>query len=206
MKDVKTLVFDWSGTLVDDLDGVVLGVNAVMEKFGGRQVTRETFVQEFRLPYDEYYEEVLPGVDLGEIEDEFRRVFDVSWGRVFPLEHAKAMLDWGKARGMRMVVLSSAHQEAVEGQAETFGFKEYFEEIHGSVIHKEEVACDIMERFGDEGRIVFFGDMVHDVRSAKEAGMVSAALLTGYDTAQRLAPECPDYLLPDLAAFMRMHS
>lgn len=206
MNDFKTLVFDWSGTLVDDLPGVLKATNAVFRAFDHPEMTRPEFLDSFRLPYSGFYEEHLPGVDLEKIEDVFRGVFrnlDKSAKEVFLLSHAHEMLAWGKDQGYRLIVLSSMDEVALLEQAEDFGMADYFSEIHAGIADKRVVGHDLVKRFGTEGRLAFFGDMVHDVATARETGMTSVALLTGYDQAGRLSAELPDLILPDLAAFMR---
>ena len=64
----RNLIFDWSGTLVDDMGPVIEATNTVLGKYGIAPYDREGFRRSFRLPYREFYEELLPGVDLEELE------------------------------------------------------------------------------------------------------------------------------------------
>ena len=71
----RALIFDWSGTLVDDMGPTLDATNAVLGRFGKAPMSWEEFRSRFRLPYSEFYEEVLPGVPLEELEDHFRAGF-----------------------------------------------------------------------------------------------------------------------------------
>ena len=49
----RNLIFDWSGTLVDDLGPVIEATNAVLGKYAIAALDREGFRRCFRLPYRE---------------------------------------------------------------------------------------------------------------------------------------------------------
>ena len=50
----RNLIFDWSGTLVDDLGPVIEATNAVLGKYDLPPLDREGFRRRFRLPYREF--------------------------------------------------------------------------------------------------------------------------------------------------------
>jgi phosphoglycolate phosphatase-like HAD superfamily hydrolase len=56
---VKHLVWDWNGTLLDDLSLVVDATNASLALAGGAPVTAEDHRRDFRRPIRSYYEFVL---------------------------------------------------------------------------------------------------------------------------------------------------
>ena len=56
----KNLIFDWSGTLVDDLALTLDASNYVFSQYGKPCMDRDEFRAEFQLPYPDYYARVLP--------------------------------------------------------------------------------------------------------------------------------------------------
>ena len=74
----KNIIFDWSGTLVDDLALTLDASNYVFSQYGKPCMNRDEFRAEFQLPYPDYYARVLPHADLDELEDHFRYAFRVS--------------------------------------------------------------------------------------------------------------------------------
>jgi phosphoglycolate phosphatase-like HAD superfamily hydrolase len=56
---VAHLVWDWNGTLLDDLDLVVDATNAALAGVGGPQITAEAHRRDFRRPVQDYYAYVL---------------------------------------------------------------------------------------------------------------------------------------------------
>lgn len=59
MSRPRHLVWDWNGTLFDDLSLVVAATNAAFAAAGGPQVTPEAHRRDFRRPIRDYYAQVL---------------------------------------------------------------------------------------------------------------------------------------------------
>jgi phosphoglycolate phosphatase-like HAD superfamily hydrolase/ADP-ribose pyrophosphatase YjhB (NUDIX family) len=195
----RNLIFDWSGTLVDDLGPVIEATNAVLGKYDIAPLNREGFRRRFRLPYREFYAEVLPGVPLEELEAHFRPAFDAAVAPVTVLPHAREKLEWCAALGIRTFVLTSMDVNAFERQMDDFGFRDLFEATYAGVLDKREVIRQILETHGlDPAETAFVGDMTHDVETARHGGISSIAVLTGYNHPEILARVRPDLTVPDL--------
>lgn len=193
------MIFDWSGTLVDDLGPVIEATNAVLARYGVATLDREGFRRKFRLPYREFYAEMLPDVPLPELEDHFRAAFAAAATPVTVLPHAREKLEWCAASGIRAFVLTSMDENAFLGQLREFGFERYFEATYAGVLDKREVIHQILETHGlDPATTVFVGDMTHDVETARHGGIASVAVLTGYQHSEVLAAVRPDLTVPDL--------
>lgn len=195
----RNLIFDWSGTLVDDLGPVIEATNFVLSKYGVDPMDREEFRRRFRLPYREFYEEMLPGVALEELEAHFRPAFDGATAPVFVLPHAREKLDWCRHLGIRTFVLTSMDATAFARQLEEFGLKGHFEATYAGVLDKRQLIHRILEIHGlAPEETAFVGDMTHDVETARHAGIASIAVLTGYNHPEVLAAVRPDLTVPDL--------
>lgn len=195
----RNLIFDWSGTLVDDLGPVLEATNAVFGKYGLEAFDRDRFRRQFRLPYREFYEEFLPGIPLEELEEHFRPAFRESRAPVTVLPHAREKLEWCADHGIRAFVLTSMDAQAFQHQLEQFGFGGFFEATYAGVLDKREVIHRILETHRlDPQETAFVGDMTHDVETARHGGVASIAVLTGYTHAEPLAEVRPDLTVPDL--------
>lgn len=201
----KNLIFDWSGTLVDDMGPVIEATNVVLEKYGIAPYDREGFRRSFRLPYHEFYEELLPGVELQELEAHFRPAFDGAKSPVTVLPHAREKLEWAKQRGMRMFVLTSMDPTAFARQLREFGMQDFFEETYAGVLDKRELIAQILESHSlHKDETAFIGDMTHDIETARHGGISSIAVLTGYHHAEVLASVRPDITVPDLGVLVKL--
>ena len=196
---IRNFIFDWSGTLVDDLPPVIEATNAVLTHYGKAAMDRETFKREFCLPFPIFYERVLPGVPLEELDPIFRAAFAKSREPATILPHAKEFLEFCKGRGCRMFVLSSALEKQLREQAREAGIHQFFEVIYAGVRDKRQKIGDILsEQNLRPGETAFVGDMEHDIDTAKSVEVLSVAVLTGYDSRDELNAAQPDVMVNDL--------
>ena len=66
---IRNVIFDWSGTLVDDLEAVWRSTNYTLKQSGVPEMSLSEFRDEFSLPFDEFYARVTPGVSLEQLEE-----------------------------------------------------------------------------------------------------------------------------------------
>jgi phosphoglycolate phosphatase len=205
-RHAQNIIFDWSGTLVDDLPPVLEATNAVMTAFGRPALTREEFRRQFRLPFMHWYEEVLPGVPLQALNDVFLPAFAASAQPVTVLPHAQRFLASCAAAGRRLFVLSSAPQHAVEQQAASLGLLSYFERIWAGVLDKrEQIAALLRTHDLVPAETLMIGDMRHDIHTARAGGIHAVAVLTGYEFPEVIATAEPDLMVSDLDELHALH-
>jgi phosphoglycolate phosphatase len=202
---LRNLLLDWSGTLVDDLPPVIGATNFVLEKHGRPPLSREEFRRHFRLPFTEFYEEFLPDVPLVELDALFHRRFVEIQDEVAPLPGLYEFLDFCRDSGRRLFLLSSMKQEHFDVQSEKLGLRDYFEHPYAGVIDKRAKIGAVLETHGLERReTAFVGDMIHDIETARHGGVMSIAVLTGYDSLEKLTPARPDVVVSSLDALRRL--
>lgn len=202
---VRNLLLDWSGTLADDLPPVIGATNYVLEHFGCAPLSREKFRCHFRLPFTEFYEELLPGVSASEIEALFHRRFVEIQDEVTPLPGLLEFLEGCRNSGRRLFLLSSMKQEHFDVQATRLGVRSFFEHPYAGVHDKRTKIGEILQRHGlAPGETVLVGDMIHDVEAARHGGVMSIAVLTGYDTLEKLTSSRPDVMVSSLHELHRL--
>ena len=182
---------------------VLDATNHVLRNYGKDEMEREDFRMSFRLPYAGYYEEILPGVPLEELEDHFREGFAHSEasGVTSPLlPYALEFLECLHAKDKRMFILSSMDALAFERHVVELGIDHFFEATYAGVLDKRDQIHVMLEKHSLESAdTVFLGDMCHDIETAKHGGLASVALLTGYQNAEQLQTASPDLLVGDLS-------
>jgi phosphoglycolate phosphatase len=201
---IKNLIFDWSGTLANDLGCVLQATNATLAFFGKPTLSEAEFRECFRLPFTEFYEEVLPGIALEDLQRLYRDHFPDD-GEVPILEHAREMLEYGAGTGRRLVLLSSAPLEHFEKQARSLGVLDFFERVVCGVVDKREELVRLLVEMGMQPKeTLFVGDMRHDIAAAQAAGVMSVAVSTGYESVAKLMTANPDVLLRSLESMPRL--
>lgn len=193
--------FDWSGTLADDRRPVIATTNRILEHHGLAPMTEEEFKLRFRLPYGDFYDEVLPGHDLAELEALYLHYFNQHRDdQVLAIPGAVEFLARCRAAGGKLYVFSSVPQAHWLGQAAAIGVANLFDDCFTGVRDKVERLPQVVRSMAlDPRAAIMVGDMVHDIAAGRAAGIASAGVLTGYDPPDRLAGAGADWLVPDLS-------
>ncbi len=204
MTHLRNFIFDWSGTLVDDLPPVLEATNAVLTHYGRPVMNREEFLASFELPFTKYYDRVLPGRTMEEVEPIFHAAFARSTEVASILPDTRAFLDLCQQRHYRCFVLSSAHPTHLLAQANDFSLTGYFEKIYAGIRDKRHFIHELLSTHAlDPAETAFVGDMTHDIETAHHAQLTSIAVLTGYQNADQLTPFGPHLMVDNLTALSR---
>ncbi len=197
----KNLIFDWSGTLGDDIALTIEATNYVLAQYGLAPLDKKQFRAEFQLPYPDYYAWKTPGARLEDLENFYRFAFDHSSTPVTLIPHAMEFMQWCRAQGIRCFALTSMDPKAFDEQCSMLGIKPFFEGIHSGIHNKEHYIPKVMAQHGLEPEhTAFIGDMQHDIRAAHCAGITGIGVLTGYNNAEQLAESVPELTVPHLGA------
>ncbi len=201
----QNLIFDWSGTLCDDMALTIEATNYVLAQYDRAPLTREAFRAEFQLPYPDYYAVKIPEAGLEDLENYYRHAFAASTVGVTIIPHAKEFVQWCRRRGIRCFILTSMDPNAFIEQARQLGMYDYFEHIHSGIHNKEHYIPTLMAQHGlDPARTAFIGDMQHDIRAAHCAGITGIGTLTGYNNPTQLAEAEPELTVPHLGALQEL--
>ena len=196
---IRNILFDWSGTLVDDLPAVWKATNHVLQKAGRDELTLECFRAEFCLPFKKFYDRYTPNLPMAQLEEWFHGHFRQAQDSIVEIRHARSFLDSCQARNIRMFVLSTMHPEHYSAQGAVTGFERYFERAYVGVVDKQARIVELLE----ENRLIpnetlFVGDMQHDIETARHGGVFSVAVLTGYTGLKQLQESNPDLIVEHL--------
>jgi phosphoglycolate phosphatase-like HAD superfamily hydrolase/ADP-ribose pyrophosphatase YjhB (NUDIX family) len=196
---IRNVIFDWSGTLVDDLPAVWRASNHVFQRAGVPELSLEQFRAEFSLPFKGFYDRYVPHIELPQLEEWFHAHFRLAQETVVALPHARAFLEFCRREKLRTFVLSTVHQDHFAVQQTATGFGEFLERPYLGVGDKRQKIHEILsENALDPAATIFIGDMKHDIETARHGGIGSCAVLTGYNSVAQLRAARPDLLVEHL--------
>lgn len=191
----RHLVWDWNGTLVDDLPLVVRATNAAFASVGGPTVTEAEHRRDFRRPIADYYAAVL-GRTVG--EDEFvqlNKVFHDAYQAgvsTCPLtaDAEQALAAWPGSQSL----LSMWYHNELLMAVEEYGLSGHFRRIDGLRLpvagaenHKGPYLADHLAALRLDGaRVVMIGDTVDDAVAAASAGAACVLYTGGFTEAEQL--------------------
>jgi phosphoglycolate phosphatase-like HAD superfamily hydrolase/8-oxo-dGTP pyrophosphatase MutT (NUDIX family) len=199
MAEIRNVILDWSGTLVDDFNPVLDATNEIFKHYGKPAFTAADFREKFYLPFPDFYKQYLPESALPELDHHYHTAFKLLQTGIAPLPHSLEFLDYLQERGLPTFLLSTIHHEHFEAQGGRLGWKKYFKQAYVQALDKRKVILHLLaEHDLDAAETIFIGDMVHDIETARHAGVMSCAVLTGYDSLTKLKAANPDLLFRNL--------
>jgi phosphoglycolate phosphatase-like HAD superfamily hydrolase/ADP-ribose pyrophosphatase YjhB (NUDIX family) len=202
---IRNIIFDWSGTLVDDLPAVLKASNFVLTQAGKTEMTLEQFRAEFSLPFTKFYDRHTPHVPMPQLEDWFHSSFKVAQASVIELPHARDFLEFCRAKKLRTFLLSTVHADHYAVQGRVIDFNAFLEKAYTDVWDKRKKIHEILaENNLGPDETLFIGDMEHDIETAKHGGIHSCAVLTGYNTLEQLRAAKPDLIVEHLGELRRV--
>lgn len=203
MAEIRNVIFDWSGTLVNDLPAVWRATNYTLSKSGRPEMSLEEFRSEFCLPFDEFYDRVTPGVPLEQLEKWYKESFAEEQKEIKQLPYAREFFDFCQQSGLRTFLLSTIHPDHYKAQSARITFQ--FDREYVRVLDKRAKICEILtENDLKPESTIFIGDMQHDIETARTGGIYSCAVLTGYNTLEQLRQSRPDVVVEHLGKLKQM--
>lgn len=164
----------------------------------------EEFRREFRLPARDFYMERVPKESLPELESWFLEGFKLAQDTVTPLPHAREFLEFCRQHGLRTFLLSAVHPALFAQQEKISGFGPFLDKTYLGAHDKKDLIGQILrDNELDPTQTVFIGDMQHDIETAHHGGVKSVAVLTGYDSLDKLRKSKPDLIVEHLSELRR---
>lgn len=195
----KLVIFDWSGTLSDDFEACYETDMANIQRFGVERIDIEQYRKEVFLPYTDY----LKTKGINQTAEEAY----AWWGKNYPVDgqeinlfpETKSVLDFLRKRGVSIAILSAHLEDKLHVLLQENGISEHFCMVRGSVSDKKTEIKDMMQKLGIlPTEAIFVGDMVHDIDTARHAGIKVAVVTYGYTPKEKLEEAKPDYIFDSL--------
>jgi dihydroneopterin aldolase len=202
---IKNFILDWSGTVVDDLDAVIKATNSVLKDFGRSTVTEEEYRREFALPFAKFYGRFLPGIPLAQINAVYHQFYAHYRDQIALLPGVGEFCEFSTTTGLRLYVLSTIEEAHFEYQATRHGIRPFFTRAYVGVVDKAKAIPSLLaENDLSPAETLFVGDSVHDMEAARHGGVMAVAVLTGFDTVEKLAACKPDLIIRDFGSLQRV--
>lgn len=198
------IVWDWNGTLRDDIQAAVNGINVLLEQRCLPTVDVARHRETFGFPVKDYYRALgfrLEHEDWDAMAREFHQHFVADRS---PMLRPAAVptLDAFRQRGVGMSLLSACEFSILDRLLEEYGLRRYFADVRGlDNLHarsKLDIGREMVRSLGTSPEHVWFiGDTDHDWEVASAIGSPCLLLADGYQSPRRLA-RCGCPVLPSL--------
>lgn len=190
----KTIIWDWNGTLLNDLDLSIDAVNILLRDRGLPLLSVERYKEIFRFPVIDYYRDAGFDFEKEPFEIPARQYVKLYYGRenetkLFP--DVVDTLTYFKNNNFKQYVLSAMENGNLERMVHKAGISHYFEGIFGIKDNyaREKISLGkqiIKELDLNPSDCVMVGDTLHDAEVAEQCGFNCILYSGGHVSKQRL--------------------
>lgn len=189
-----TIIWDWNGTLLNDLELCVASINMLLENRKLLKLDTQKYKEAFSFPVRDYYETI--GFDFSK-EDfevpaiEFIELYESQVENCTLQTGTLDVLNFFKEKETRQFVLSAMHQDMLVKTLKSNSIYQYFEGVAGLSDHyavsKVERGRQLISEFKIEKENAWIiGDTIHDFEVAHELGIRCILVADGHQSEERL--------------------
>ncbi|HIX12185.1 MAG TPA: HAD family hydrolase [Candidatus Anaerofilum faecale] len=201
MAQTQLVLWDWNGTLLNDLQLSIQALNRLLAENGyPQQFDTRAYRKIFGFPIQDYYRRA--GFDFS--RHPYDRLAQRYMEMYIPASEgcrlspgAKDVLAQLQKQGMRQVILSASPLDLLRHQVSAQGLEGFFEKLLGLsdiyAVSKVQLGVDWMQQSGiDPQSAVMVGDSLHDAEVAAAMGVRCVLYAGGHQSPSRLAQAgCP---------------
>jgi phosphoglycolate phosphatase len=188
------IIWDWNGTLLNDLDLCIMSINTLLERRKLPLLSNQSYRDVFSFPVRDYYLAI--GFDFAMEEfsmpaQEFIDLYETGVNGCRLHDWAVKVLSHFRDNGFRQFILSAMHQDMLEKTLKHNEIYHYFEGVAGLNDHyavsKVERGRQLILRFNiNRERTLMIGDTNHDFEVAQDLGIACILVADGHQSLQRL--------------------
>jgi len=194
LKGYKIILWDWNGTILNDVDLCVGISNEVLRKSGLKELDVQHYKDVFGFPITAYYERI--GIDLRKVSMEsltkqFIASYMASVRECNLQNEVEKVLTHLKAVEKKQYILTAAHTEIAEELLNHYNIRNYFLAVAGLDNHRAESKVsrgkELIKQHGIAPKeAVLIGDTLHDFEVAEALGVHCILIAKGHQSKTRL--------------------
>lgn len=205
LQNYETLLWDWNGTIIDDVEICYEVFCEQRETFGLKEMDLEQYRYHFSFPVINFYRYAgFEGSEeeYGDLASMFIRRYNERRMEA-PLQvGVLALLVKVKGAGIRSYVLSAYESNSLKDMVRRLSMGHYFEEVTGlEGVHagsKVVAGTRLLKEFEiNPSTALYIGDTVHDYEVAQALGVDSLLISTGHNSRIKLEECCPNAVIID---------
>jgi len=208
---MKTLIFDFDGTIADTKESIIRTIQATLLRLDYPEADESAIKNYIGLPIKDTFVKVahLPENLLEEAIGIYRTLYnEISLATVTLFPGVKSTLKILDSRGLIITVASSKGKKALESLLHRLEISQYISLILGEedVINKKpapDMALLIMEKTNSyPHETMMIGDTVFDIAMGKSAGCLCCGVTYGNHTKEQLEEENPEYIIDSFSGLL----
>lgn len=194
MNNIDSIIWDWNGTLLNDVDISLSSVNQLLAARNLEPLTYGRYIEVFTFPVREYYEKI--GFDFKDepfeiAAHQYIEIYNQAVRYCELHKEAIPVLDFLKSRGLKQYILSAMEQGLLEETLRQTDIYPFFESVYGLnhqfATSKIEIGISLTDQYQlRPQQTLLIGDTVHDYEVAQSIGCQCILVANGHQSKQRL--------------------
>ena len=179
MNKIELIIWDWNGTLLNDVDICIDVMNKLLVKYNYNTISRQTYQEIFTFPVKKYYQKV--GFDFKKypfeiVGNEFIDLYDREIEKALLNKNVSNVLQFVESKKINQIVISARENNALNNEVRRYEIDKYFAQISGI---SNNLAAGKQELFEDyfskndvnKENVLLIGDTIHDYQIATHFGL-----------------------------------
>ncbi len=194
MKKYTNIIWDWNGTLLNDVALCVDIANGILVNHNDTQLNIETYRDVFGFPITAYYEKI--GIDFEKesfeaLTTKFITAYNADVKNSCLQVSVNEVLEQFKQTKIDQFVLTAAYKKDAIHLLNHYGIIDYFKMVEGLDNYRAESKMDrghhlLKVNKIDKSKTVLIGDTIHDLEVANEFGVHCILVANGHQSKNRL--------------------
>ncbi len=186
------IIWDWNGTLLNDISASLASVNDMLALRGKPPMNIDYYRECISVPIIGFYEKAF---DM-ENEDYNLIIKQYNEGYLRHLDECKLtdgvveVIDYFEKQGSKQAVISSSNNNQLIQNVTKYGIFDRFDAVLGAedfyAGSKIERAENYLKNSGENCRVLVIGDIFHDAEMAEKLGADCVLLTSGHENRERL--------------------
>lgn len=172
-KKYDYIIWDWNGTLFNDLQASINATNYLLEEAALPLLTLERYHKLFRFPVKEYYADL--GFDFSKksyevLAEEYTKHLIIENQKVSLHNGAYPVLSKLYSLGYKQLIVSAAQKDILIDRLEYLGIKKFFSEVLAlqDCFAEGKIVLAVQWRVKHpDAKVLMIGDTTHDLDTAK---------------------------------------
>lgn len=172
----KLLIWDWNGTLLDDVEYSVQTINQILKKHNLNTISVQKYREKFCFPVKNYYKKIGFNFNITPFEEvgmEFINLYNKNLSQCKLQNQAITTFKKLKESKISQIIISARFNDALQKDIDYYDIKQYFDLVLGINNNYASSKEYLFEKFIKSTKyknsdITLVGDTIHDCEIAKK--------------------------------------
>lgn len=203
----KYIIFDFNGTLLDDVAVSLDALNFCVHKYVDKNITisLESYLDQFSFPVGNYYKKIgfdFDKIDYDDVANDFIAYYEERFkeNKLFP--NVIKTLERAKEERYILIILTASYIKLIEKQLSFYNIKDYFKDVLAQdnkyALSKTQIMLNYLKNNNIDPKLcIYIGDTTHDIEVAKQCNIQPISFYNGHNSYKKLKKD-NDLLINDI--------